>query len=62
MFFLFLFSVMPFASLVGRVGESVPRVLINREPVGPFAQEPQQHRDILMLGDCGNCTFVFCVL
>ncbi len=45
-------AVMPFASLVGRVGPHVPRVLINREPVGPF-EEPSI-RDVLMLGDCDD--------
>ncbi len=45
-------AVMPFASLVGRVGPTVPRVLINREPVGPF-EEPSA-RDVLMLGDCDD--------
>ena len=45
-------AVMPFASLVGRVRDTVPRVLINREPVGPF-EEPTP-RDVLLLGDCDD--------
>ncbi len=45
-------AVMPFASLVGRVRDTIPRVLINREPVGPF-QEPTP-RDVLLLGDCDD--------
>lgn len=40
----------PFASLAGAVRSSVPRLLINRDPVGPFAwgRRPQ---DIVQLGD-----------
>ncbi|ORY31583.1 DHS-like NAD/FAD-binding domain-containing protein [Naematelia encephala] len=33
-------QVQPFASLVERVGDHVPRLLINREPVGPFEKIP----------------------
>ncbi|XP_068004582.1 NAD-dependent protein deacetylase sirtuin-3, mitochondrial isoform X3 [Melanerpes formicivorus] len=44
------FRVEPFASLAGAVGSSVPRVLINRELVGPFAQRPR-HGDVAQLGD-----------
>ncbi|XP_068004586.1 NAD-dependent protein deacetylase sirtuin-3, mitochondrial isoform X6 [Melanerpes formicivorus] len=43
-------EVEPFASLAGAVGSSVPRVLINRELVGPFAQRPR-HGDVAQLGD-----------
>lgn len=40
----------PFASLAGAVRNSVPRVLINRDPVGPFAWQ-QRYNDIAQLGD-----------
>ncbi|KFV65025.1 hypothetical protein N307_14987, partial [Dryobates pubescens] len=43
-------EVEPFASLAGAVGSSVPRVLINRELVGPFAQR-RRHSDVAQLGD-----------
>ncbi len=45
-------AVMPFASLVGRVKPDCLRVLINREPVGPFRD--REERDVLMLGDCDD--------
>ncbi|XP_053800472.1 NAD-dependent protein deacetylase sirtuin-3, mitochondrial isoform X2 [Vidua chalybeata] len=44
------FRVEPFASLAGAVRSSVPRVLINRELVGPFAWQ-QRHNDVAQLGD-----------
>lgn len=43
-------QVEPFASLAGAVRSSVPRVLINRELVGPFAWQ-QRHSDVAQLGD-----------
>ncbi|XP_062973101.1 NAD-dependent protein deacetylase sirtuin-3, mitochondrial [Elgaria multicarinata webbii] len=43
-------EVEPFASLAGAVRVSVPRVLINRDLVGPFAYQPQ-HNDVAELGD-----------
>ncbi|NXI90627.1 SIR3 deacetylase, partial [Psophia crepitans] len=43
-------EVEPFASLAGAVRGSVPRVLINRDLVGPFAWQ-QRHNDIAQLGD-----------
>lgn len=43
-------QVEPFASLAGAVRGSVPRVLINRELVGPFAWR-QRHNDVAQLGD-----------
>ncbi|XP_014380017.1 NAD-dependent protein deacetylase sirtuin-3, mitochondrial isoform X2 [Alligator sinensis] len=43
-------EVEPFASLAGAVRSSVPRVLINRDLVGPFAYQ-QQCNDIAQLGD-----------
>lgn len=43
-------QVEPFASLTGAVRSSVPRLLINRDLVGPFAwtRRPQ---DVVQLGD-----------
>lgn len=40
----------PFASLAGAVRSSVPRVLINRDLVGPFAWQ-QHYNDVAQLGD-----------
>lgn len=47
-------QVMPFAGLVHAVGGDVPRLLINREAVGPFedlAHGERDGRDALWLGD-----------
>ncbi|KAM6274914.1 NAD-dependent protein deacetylase sirtuin-3, mitochondrial isoform 3-T3 [Porphyrio hochstetteri] len=43
-------EVEPFASLAGAVRGSVPRVLINRDLVGPFAWQ-QRYNDVAQLGD-----------
>ncbi|XP_048342357.1 NAD-dependent protein deacetylase sirtuin-3, mitochondrial isoform X2 [Sphaerodactylus townsendi] len=43
-------EVQPFASLAGAVRSSVPRLLINRDLVGPFAYDPQSN-DVSELGD-----------
>ncbi|XP_074005263.1 NAD-dependent protein deacetylase sirtuin-3, mitochondrial [Numenius arquata] len=43
-------EVEPFASLAGAVRSSVPRVLINRDLVGPFAWQ-RRHNDVAQLGD-----------
>ncbi|XP_048216951.1 NAD-dependent protein deacetylase sirtuin-3, mitochondrial isoform X3 [Perognathus longimembris pacificus] len=43
-------EVEPFASLSEAVRSSVPRLLINRELVGPFAWRPRR-RDVAQLGD-----------
>lgn len=43
-------EVEPFASLSQASRRSVPRVLINRELVGPFAWQPR-HNDVVQLGD-----------
>jgi hypothetical protein len=43
--FLNFFEVMPFASLVGRVKPDCVRVLINREPVGPFREEESEREE-----------------
>ncbi|XP_041416804.1 NAD-dependent protein deacetylase sirtuin-3 isoform X3 [Xenopus laevis] len=43
-------EVEPFASLVYAVPSSAPRVLINRDPVGPFARG-SQGLNVLVLGE-----------
>nr|XP_046252407.1 NAD-dependent protein deacetylase sirtuin-3, mitochondrial isoform X2 [Scatophagus argus]XP_046252417.1 NAD-dependent protein deacetylase sirtuin-3, mitochondrial isoform X2 [Scatophagus argus] len=43
-------EVEPFASLAGAVRSSVPRLLINRDLVGPFAWRRRPH-DVVQLGD-----------
>ncbi|XP_012736229.2 NAD-dependent protein deacetylase sirtuin-3, mitochondrial isoform X1 [Fundulus heteroclitus] len=43
-------EVEPFASLAGAVRSSVPRLLINRDLVGPFAWGQRPH-DVVQLGD-----------
>ncbi|XP_068580514.1 NAD-dependent protein deacetylase sirtuin-3, mitochondrial [Cebidichthys violaceus] len=43
-------EVEPFASLAGSVRSSVPRLLINRDLVGPFAWRRRPH-DVVQLGD-----------
>lgn len=45
-----IFQVEPFASLSEAVRSSVPRLLINRDLVGPFAWRPRS-RDVVQLGD-----------
>jgi len=48
-------SVYPVAGLVSRVSMTTPRLLLNREPVGPWrhAQEnPENYRDVFFGGDC----------
>ncbi|KAK2869518.1 hypothetical protein Q7C36_001389 [Tachysurus vachellii] len=44
-------EVEPFASLSGAVRDSVSRLLINRDLVGPFAWGPSRHSDVVELGD-----------
>lgn len=44
-------EVEPFASLAGAVRASVPRLLINRDLVGPFAWGSPRHNDVAQLGD-----------
>ncbi|XP_066557100.1 NAD-dependent protein deacetylase sirtuin-3 isoform X3 [Amia ocellicauda] len=41
----------PFASLAGAVRGSVPRVLINRDLVGPFVSRSPRTSDVVLLGD-----------
>ncbi|XP_071394876.1 NAD-dependent protein deacetylase sirtuin-3, mitochondrial [Centroberyx affinis] len=44
-------EVEPFASLAGAVRGSVPRLLINRDAVGPFAWGNPRPSDVVQLGD-----------
>ncbi|XP_066557097.1 NAD-dependent protein deacetylase sirtuin-3 isoform X2 [Amia ocellicauda] len=44
-------EVEPFASLAGAVRGSVPRVLINRDLVGPFVSRSPRTSDVVLLGD-----------
>ena len=48
---LFLFQVEPFASLVTLSGFSVPRLLLNREPVGPFKHRHKRPTDVARTGE-----------
>lgn len=41
----------PFASLVNTVRSTVPRLLLNRNAVGPFERKPQRRGDYMELGD-----------
>ncbi|XP_018610439.2 NAD-dependent protein deacetylase sirtuin-3 [Scleropages formosus] len=41
----------PFASLVDTVRSTVPRLLLNRHPVGPFLRVPLRRSDYMELGD-----------
>ncbi|XP_069079311.1 NAD-dependent protein deacetylase sirtuin-3, mitochondrial isoform X3 [Pleurodeles waltl] len=45
------FQVEPFASLASAIRGSIPRLLINRELVGPFAWPTPRHQDVAELGD-----------
>lgn len=47
---LFFLQVEPFASLSGAVGSSVPRLLINKNLVGPFVWG-RRPEDVVQLGD-----------
>ncbi|KAJ8391991.1 hypothetical protein AAFF_G00083010 [Aldrovandia affinis] len=44
----------PFASLVNTVRATVPRLLMNRDPVGPFQCTPLRRGDYMELGDLGS--------
>ena len=50
--------VYPFAGLANRVSLLTPRLLLNREPTGPFKKNKQQelfnYRDVAVLGDCDD--------
>lgn len=41
----------PFASLVNTVRSTVPRLLLNRQAVGPFQRVPLRRGDHMELGD-----------
>lgn len=41
----------PFASLVNTVRSTVPRLLLNRDAVGPFQKVPLRRGDFIELGD-----------
>ncbi|KAM4746953.1 NAD-dependent protein deacetylase sirtuin-3-like [Rhinophrynus dorsalis] len=49
----------PFANLVNAVRPSVPRLLLNREPVGPFSTKPLKRTDVAELGDLSEITRKF---
>ncbi|KAK2894595.1 hypothetical protein QQF64_012523 [Cirrhinus molitorella] len=44
----------PFASLVNTVKSTVPRLLLNRDPVGPFERRPLRRGDYMELGDLSD--------
>ncbi|XP_052437861.1 NAD-dependent protein deacetylase sirtuin-3 isoform X2 [Carassius gibelio] len=44
----------PFASLVNTVKSTVPRLLLNRDPVGPFERRPLRRADYMELGDLSD--------
>ncbi|XP_058606776.1 NAD-dependent protein deacetylase sirtuin-3 isoform X1 [Onychostoma macrolepis] len=44
----------PFASLVNTVKSTVPRLLLNRNPVGPFERRPLRRADYMELGDLSD--------
>ncbi|XP_066561509.1 NAD-dependent protein deacetylase sirtuin-3 [Amia ocellicauda] len=41
----------PFSSIIDTVRPSVPRLLLNRAPVGPFQKVPPKSTDVMELGD-----------
>ncbi|TRY85205.1 hypothetical protein DNTS_009250 [Danionella cerebrum] len=44
----------PFASLINTVKSSVPRLLLNRDVVGPFERRPLRRGDHVVLGDLSD--------
>lgn len=48
-------QVEPFASLVSLPHLNVPRLLINREVVGPFRHRRKRSTDVAMTGDLVEC-------
>ena len=48
-------QVEPFASLVSLAHLNVPRLLINREVVGPFRHRRKRSTDVAMTGDLVEC-------
>jgi NAD+-dependent protein deacetylase sirtuin 2 len=52
-------SVQPFGSLVDAVSPNCPRLLINRDLVGPFVDsfdDEENYRDVFSLGDCDSAS------
>ncbi|XP_053574742.1 NAD-dependent protein deacetylase sirtuin-3 [Bombina bombina] len=52
-------AIEPFASLVNSVCSKVPRLLLNRESVGPFKRNPLKRTDVALLGDLSDITRKF---
>lgn len=48
------FQIEPFASLVNSVRSTVPRLLLNRNAVGPFERVPLRRGDHMELGDLAD--------
>ena len=44
-------AVDPFADLASEVKPSAPRVLINRDVIGPFAKRKRRNNDVVVKGD-----------
>lgn len=44
-------EVYPFAGLVDEVNRSTPRILINRDVVGPFVKRRKRSNDVVVKGD-----------
>jgi len=55
-------TVQPFCELVERVGDLVPRVLVNREKVGNFEFDVEKgnYRDVAALGLCDEMVYSIC--
>lgn len=55
-------NVEPCASLVYQVGDLCPRLLINRDPVGPFVKysDPHNYRDVFVKDTIDNAVAAFC--
>ncbi|KAL4659312.1 NAD-dependent protein deacetylase sirtuin-3-like [Arapaima gigas] len=52
--FVILVQIEPFASLVDTVRCTVPRLLLNRHPVGSFQRVPLRRGDYMELGDLAD--------
>ena len=50
-----LLQVEPFASLASMPHLNIPRLLINREAVGPFRHRRKRSTDVVMTGDLVEC-------
>lgn len=57
-------SVEPVANLVEEVQDHTPRLLINRELVGPFrfCEMSSSYRDVAYIGECDNGVKELCSL